>query len=61
MITKNNIIIFSLIILFAFICFFLKGQLSSSNTLTTPVNNTNQTQESMQQNQQQNSDIYIDC
>ncbi|MEG0365292.1 MAG: hypothetical protein RR585_00545 [Coprobacillus sp.] len=62
MVTKNNVIIVCLIIVFAFLCFFLKEQLSSQNTLTTPVNNTTQFQDPSSQSKQDNSQqIYIDC
>lgn len=62
MTTKNNIIIIlGFIIFVTCLYFFLSGHLTDNNTLTSPVNNTNQNQEPIQNQQDNTEQIYISC
>lgn len=61
MLTKNNIIILSFIIFIVCLYFLLSRIFINDNSLTKPVNNTNQSQNPSQKQQDKTEYIYIDC
>ncbi|MEG0366331.1 MAG: hypothetical protein RR585_05820 [Coprobacillus sp.] len=61
MITKNRIFVAGIVIILIILCTFLKGSLTTNTVSNTYNGSTNQQNPSTQNQEQNTSEIYIEC